>query len=175
MIALECIDPIKEHLELSKNNYGIMINTIFMEKYEFKYYKQWLQELFRHDSTVNYLETISNLLYRDNVNKDRLIQFIMEFKNFVSSYKFKLSLHRIKYKLNQEDMGDFPLIKSYFLLLLENNKLENDLYYLETIKGIFPLLSSKERMNVLQNIREQKNCTPLEIEEIQKIINNLNS
>ena len=30
-------------------------------------------------------------------------------------------------------------------------------------------------MNVLQNIREQKNCTPLEIEEIQKIINNLNS
>ena len=99
----------------------------------------------------------------------------MEFKNFVSSYKFKLSLHRIKYKLNQEDMGDFPLIKSYFLLLLENNKLENDLYYLETIKGIFPLLSSKERMNVLQNIREQKNCTPLEIEEIQKIINNLNS
>ena len=61
------------------------------------------------------------------------------------------------------------------MLLLENNKLENDLYYLETIKGIFPLLSSKERMNVLQNIREQKNCTPLEIEEIQKIINNLNS
>ena len=84
-------------------------------------------------------------------------------------------MYRIKYKLNQEDMGDFPLIKSYFLLLLENNKLENDLYYLETIKGIFPLLSSKERMNVLQNIREQKNCTPLEIEEIQKIINNLNS
>lgn len=175
MIALECIDPIKEHLELSRNNYGIMINTIFMEKYEFKYYKQWLQELFKHDSTVNYLETISNLLYRDNVNKDRLILFIEDLKNYVSNYKFKLSLRGINYILNQENTKYFFIIGKYFVLLLENDKLENDLYYLETIKSILPLLSSKERMNVLQNIREQKNCTPLEIEEIQKIIKNLNS
>lgn len=77
-------------------------------------------------------------------------------------------MHGINYILNQEDTKYFPLIKNYFLLLLENDKLENDLYYLETIKSILPLLSSKERMNVLQNIRKQKNCTPLEIEEIQR-------
>lgn len=175
MIALECIDPIKEHLELSRNNYGIMINTIFMEKYEFKYYKQWLQELFKHDSTVNYLETISNLLYRDNVNKDRLILFIEDLKNYVSNYKFKLSLRGINYILNQENTKYFFIIGKYFVLLLENDKLENDFFYFETIKAILPLLSLEERISVLQNIQKQKNCPPPEIEELQKIISELNS
>lgn len=168
MITLECIDPTVDSFILSKNNYSEMINIIFTLEHEFKYYKRWLQELFKHDSTVNYLETISNLFYRDNLNKDRLILFIENLKDFISNYKFKLSLHGINYILNQEDTKYFPLIKNYFLLLLENDKLENDLYYLETIKSILPLLSSKERMNVLQNIRKQKNCTPLEIEEIQR-------
>ena len=131
--------------------------------------------MFKHDSTANYLETISNLFYRDNLNKDRLALFIKEFNDFISKYKYKLSLRMISYILKQEDSKKFDLIKNYFFVLLENDKLENDLFYLETIKNILPLLSLEERINVLQNIQKQKNCPPPEIEELQRIVNDLNS
>lgn len=174
MVALECIDPTVDSFELSKNNYGQMINIIFTLEHEFKYDKEWLQELFKHDSTVNYLEIIFNLFYRKNFDKGRLASFIKELNKFISNYKFKLSLHRLKYILNQENIEHFNLIKNYFLMLLENDKLENDIFYFETIKEMIPLLSLEERMSVLQNIKKQKNCPPPRIEELQRIINDLN-
>lgn len=175
MVALECIDPAVYSFALSKNNYSEMINIIFTLEHGFKYYKQWLQELFKQDSPVNYLEIISNLFYRDELDEDRLNSFIKEFNDVISGYKFKLSLRRIKYILNQKDTKYFPLIKKYFMMLLENDKLENDFFYFETIKDILPLLSSEERKSVLQNIQKQKNCPPPEIEELQRIVNDLNS
>lgn len=175
LVALESVDPTIDSFSLSKNNFSQMINIIFTSEYEFRYSKQWLQELFKHDSTANYLETISNLFYRDNLNKDRLALFIKEFNDFISKYKYKLSLRMISYILKQEDSKKFDLIKNYFFVLLENDKLENDLFYLETIKNILPLLSLEERINVLQNIQKQKNCPPPEIEELQRIVNDLNS
>ena len=174
MIALECIDPTEGEFELSKNNYGVMLNTIFTSEYEFKYSKQWLQALFRNKSNVNYLETISNLFHRYNIHESRLSSFIEELKNFVVNYEFKLSPHRLKHVINKEDTKYFSLVKKYFLILLEKDKLENDFFYLETIRDILPLLSVEERMLVLQNIRKQKNCSPTDIEEIQNIISDLN-
>lgn len=172
MTALECIDPTTGSISLPNNNYSEMINIIFTLEHEFKYYKQWLQELFKHDSTANYLETISNLFYRDNLNKDRLALFIKEFNDFISKYKYKLSLRMISYILKQEDSKKFALIKNYFFVLLENDKLENDIFYLDGIKSILPLLSSEEQRHVLHHIRKQSNCPPPEIEELQRIIVN---
>ncbi|RSJ21682.1 hypothetical protein D8828_06880 [Streptococcus intermedius] len=149
-----------------------MINIIFTSEYEFRYSKQWLRELFKYDSSANYLETISNLFYRDNLDKDRLASFINELNEFISSYIFKLSLYRIKNILNQENTKHFDLIKKYFFVLLENDKLENDIFYLDGIKSILPLLSLDERMNVLNHIQKQSNCPPPEIEELQRIIVN---
>lgn len=91
---------------------------------------------------------------------------------FISSYNFKLSLYRIKNILNQENTKHFDLIKKYFFVLLENDKLENDIFYLDGIKSILPLLSLDERMNVLHHIQKQSNCPPPEIEELQRIIVN---
>ena len=172
LVALESVDPTIDSFSLSKNNFSQMINIIFTSEYEFRYSKQWLRELFKYDSSANYLETISNLFYRDNLDKDRLASFINAFNEFISSYNFKLSLYRIKNILNQENTKHFDLIKKYFFVLLENDKLENDIFYLDGIKSILPLLSLDERMNVLHHIQKQSNCPPPEIEELQRIIVN---
>ena len=75
-------------------------------------------------------------------------------------------------KLNENKY--FDLIRNFFLVLLKHDKLENDIFYFETVKDILPLLSSKERMDVLREIQKQKNCPPPEIEKLQRIIDNLN-
>ena len=174
MIALECINPTEETFELSQNNFAIMINIIFTEEHEFQFSEHWLLELFNHNSTVNYLETISNLLYKENVNHNRLSEFIEELKNLVSRYKYKLSSLRINYLLKQGSPKYFSIIKQYFLMLLENDKLEKDYYYLDNIKHIIKSLSKEERKEVLHIVQRQKNCPPPEIEEIQNLINDLN-
>lgn len=174
LVALDSVDPTIDSFSLSKNNYSQMINIIFTEDYEFRYSKQWLQELFQQPSRVNYLETISNLFHREDLIKDKLDLFINEFDKYVVKYSFKLSLHRIKYNLNRENNKYFDLIRNFFLVLLKHDKLENDIFYFETVKDILPLLSSKERMDVLQEIQKQKNCPPPEIEKVQRIIENLN-
>ena len=173
LVALEFIDPTKETVELSQNNYAIMINIIFRDEYEFKYSKQWLQELFRQDTKVNYLETISDLFYRENVNHRRLFSFIEELKNLISNYKFKLRSYRVNYLLNEESVKDNSLLRDFLLLLLENDMLEKDYYYLDNIKHIIKSLSVEERNDVLQIVQRQKNCTPPELEEIQNLINDL--
>ncbi|HEL1912555.1 TPA: SIR2 family protein [Streptococcus suis] len=173
MIALECINPIDEAFDLSQNNYAIMINIVFRDEYEFKYSKQWLQELFKRDSKVNYLETISDLFYRENVSHRRLFSFIEELKNLISNYKFKLRSYSVNNLLNKESVKDNSLLRDFLLLLLEHDLLENDYYYLDTIKHIIKLLSIEERNNILQIVQRQKNCTPPEIEEIQNLINDL--
>ena len=174
LIALESVDPTEDSFSLSKNNYSQMINIIFTEDYEFRYSKEWLQELFQHSSRVNYLETISNLFHREDLKKDKLYLFIKELDKIIGNYSFKLSLHRIKYNLNRENNEYFDLIRDFFLVLLKHDKLENDIFYFETVKDILPQLSSKERLDVLRQIQGQSNCTPLEIEKVQKIIENLN-
>ncbi|NQG18791.1 hypothetical protein HO710_02160 [Streptococcus suis] len=173
LVALEFIDPTKETVELSQNNYAIMINIIFRDEYEFKYSQQWLQELFTQDSKVNYLETISDLFYRENVNHRRLFSFIEELKYLISNYKFKLRSYRVDYLLNKESVKDSSLLRDFLLLLLEHDLLEKDYYYLDNIKHIIKLLSIEERNDVLQIVQRQKNCTPPEIEEIQNLINDL--
>lgn len=174
LIALESVDPTEDSFSLSKNNYSQMINIIFTEDYEFRYSKQWLRELFQQPSRVNYLETISNLFYREDLKKDKLHLFIKEFDKIIGNYSFKLSLHRIKYNLNRENNEYFDLIRDFFLVLLKHDKLENDIFYFETVKDILRQLSSKERLDVLREIQKQSNCTPPEIEKVQRIIENLN-
>ena len=98
--------------------------------------------------------------------------FIKEFNDFIFKYKYKLSLRMISYILKQEDSKKIALIKNYFFVLLENDKLENDIFYLDGIKSILPLLSSKEQKHVLHHIQKQSNCPPPEIEELQRIIVN---
>ena len=174
LVALDSVDPTIDSFSLSKNNYSQMINIIFTEDYEFRYSKEWLRELFQQSSRVNYLETISNLFYREDLKKDKLDLFINEFDKYVVNYSFKLSLHRIKYNLNRENSEHFDLIRDFFLVLLKHDKLENDIFYFETVKSILPQLSSKERLDVLREIQRQSNCTPPEIEKVQRIIENLN-
>ena len=174
IVALESVDPNSDLFSSSKNNYSQMINIIFTSDYEFRHSKQWLRVLFQQSSTVNYLETISSLFYRENLKKEKLEIFINELDSYVANYSFKLSLHRIKYNLNRENNKHFDLIKNFFLVLLKHDKLENDIFYFETVKDILPLLSSKERMDVLREIQKQKNCPPPEIEKLQRIIDNLN-
>ena len=174
IVALDSVDPTIDSFSLSKNNYGQMINIIFTEDYEFRYSKQWLRELFQHSSRVNYLETISNLFYREDLKKDKLYLFIKELDKIIGNYSFKLTLHRIKYNLNRENNEYFDLIRDFFLVLLKHDKLENDIFYFETVKDILPQLSSKERLDVLRDIQRQSNCTPPEIEKVQRIIENLN-
>lgn len=174
LVALDSVDPTIDSFSLLKNNYSQMINIIFTEDYEFRYSKEWLRELFQQSSRVNYLETISNLFYREDLKKDKLDFFINEFDKYVVNYSFKLSLHRIKYNLNRENNEHFDLIKKFFLVLLKHDKLENDIFYFETVKDILPRLSSKERLDVLREIQRQSNCAPPEIEKVQRIIENLN-
>ena len=174
LIALESVDPTEDSFSLSKNNYSQMINIIFTEDYEFRYSKQWLRKLFQQPSRVNYLETISNLFYREDLKKDKLHLFIKELDKIIGNYSFKLSLHRIKYNLNRENNEYFDLIRDFFLVLLKHDKLENDIFYFETVKDILRQLSSKERLDVLREIQKQSNCTPPEIEKVQRIIENLN-
>ena len=174
LVALDSVDPTIDSFSLSKNNYGQMINIIFIEDYEFRYSKEWLRELFQHSSRVNYLETISNLFHREDLKKDQLYLFIKELDKIIGNYSFKLSLHRIKYNLNRENNKYFDLIRDFFLVLLKHDKLENDIFYFETVKDILPQLSSKERLDVLREIQKQSNCTPPEIEKVQRIIENLN-
>ena len=174
LVALDSVDPTIDSFSLSKNNYGQMINIIFTEDYEFRYSKEWLRELFQHSSRVNYLETISNLFHREDLKKDQLYLFIKELDKIIGNYSFKLSLHRIKYNLNRENNKYFDLIRDFFLVLLKHDKLENDIFYFETVKDILPQLSSKERLDVLREIQKQSNCTPPEIEKVQRIIENLN-
>ncbi len=174
LVALDSVDPTIDSFSLSKNNYSQMINIIFTEDYEFRYSKEWLRELFQQSSKVNYLETISNLFYREDLKKDKLDLFINEFDKYVVNYSFKLSLHRIIFYLNRENNEHFDLIRDFFLVLLKHDKLENDIFYFETVKDILPQLSSKERLDVLREIQRQSNCTPPEIEKVQRIIENLN-
>ena len=174
LVALDSVDPTIDSFSLSKNNYGQMINIIFTEDYEFRYSKEWLRELFQHSSRVNYLETISNLFHREDLKKDQLYLFIKELDKIIGNYSFKLSLHRIKYNLNRENNKYFDLIRDFFLVLLKHDKLENDIFYFETVKDILPQLSSKERLDVLREIQRQSNCAPPEIEKVQRIIENLN-
>ena len=174
LVALDSVDPTIDSFSLSKNNYGQMINIIFTEDYEFRYSKQWLRELFKHSSRVNYLETISNLFHREDLKKDKLYLFFKELDKIIGNYSFKLTLHRIKYNLNRENNEYFDLIRDFFLVLLKHDKLENDIFYFETVKDILPQLSSKERLDVLREIQRQSNCTPPEIEKVQRIIENLN-
>ena len=175
LVALDSVDPTIDSFSLLKNNYSQMINIIFTEDYEFRYSKEWLRELFQQSSRVNYLETISNLFYREDLKKDKLDLFINEFDKYVVNYSFKLSLHRIIFYLNRENNEHFDLIRDFFLVLLKHDKLENDIFYFETVKDILPQLSSKERLDVLREIQRQSNCTPPEIEKVQRIIENLNA
>lgn len=172
LIALDSVDPTIDSFSLSKNNYSQMINIIFTEDYEFRYSKQWLRELFKSDSSANYLVTIFYLLYNENLKENRFALFIEELSDYVTTYNQKLSLRGMNYKLNHEELNNFDLLKKMFLILMETDKIENDIFYLDGIKSILPLLSLDERRNVLQHIQKQNNCPPPEIEELQRIIVN---
>lgn len=172
LIALDSVDPTIDSFSLSKNNYSQMINIIFTEDYEFRYSKQWLRELFKSDSSANYLVTIFYLLYNENLKENRFALFIEELSDYVITYNQKLSLRGMNYKLNHEELNNFDLLKKMFLKLMETDKIENDIFYLDGIKSILPLLSLDERRNVLQHIQKQNNCPPPEIEELQRIIVN---
>ena len=172
LIALDSVDPTIDSFSLSKNNYSQMINIIFTEDYEFRYSKQWLRELFKSDSSANYLVTIFYLLYNENLKENRFALFIEELSDYVTTYNQKLSLRGMNYKLNHEELNNFDLLKKMFLKLMETDKIENDIFYLDGIKSILPLLSLDERRNVLQHIQKQNNCPPPEIEELQRIIVN---
>ena len=172
LIALDSVDPTIDSFSLSKNNYSQMINIIFTEDYEFRYSKEWLRELFKSDSSANYLVTIFYLLYNENLKENRFALFIEELSDYVTTYNQKLSLRGMNYKLNHEELNNFDLLKKMFLKLMETDKIENDIFYLDGIKSILPLLSLDERRNVLQHIQKQNNCPPPEIEELQRIIVN---
>ena len=172
LVALDSVDPTIDSFSLSKNNYSQMINIIFTEDYEFRYSKEWLRELFKSDSSANYLVTIFYLLYNENLKENRFALFIEELSDYVTTYNQKLSLRGMNYKLNHEELNNFDLLKKMFLKLMETDKIENDIFYLDGIKSILPLLSLDERRNVLQHIQKQNNCPPPEIEELQRIIVN---
>ncbi|HEV6998508.1 TPA: hypothetical protein VZ138_000016 [Streptococcus pneumoniae] len=172
LVALERVDPTIESFSLSKNNYSQMINIIFTGDYEFRYSKEWLGALFKFDSSANYLVTIFYLLYNENLKKNRFALFIEELSDYLTTYKQKLSLRGMNYKLNHEELNNFDLLKKMFLKLMETDKIENDIFYLDGIKSILPLLSLDDRRNVLQHIQKQNNCPPPEIEELQRIIVN---
>lgn len=174
LVALERVDPSIDSFSLSKNNYSQMINIIFTNDYEFRYSKKWLRELFKFDSSANYLVTIFYLLYNENLKKNRFALFIEELSDYVTTYNQKISLRGMNYKLNHEELNNFDLLKKMFLKLMETDKIENDIFYLDGIKNILPLLSLDERRSVLQHIQKQKNCPPPEIEKLQRIIDNLN-
>ena len=172
LVALERVDPTIDSFSISKNNYSQMINIIFTEDYEFRYSKEWLRALFKFDSSANYLVTIFYLLYNENLKENRFALFIEELSDYVTTYNQKLSLRGMNYKLNHEELNNFDLLKKMFLKLVETDKIENDIFYLDGIKSILPLLSLDERRNVLQHIQKQNNCPPPEIEELQRIIVN---
>ena len=172
LVALERVDPTIDSFSISKNNYSQMINIIFTEDYEFRYSKEWLRALFKTDSSANYLVTIFYLLYNENLKENRFALFIEELSDYVTTYNQKLSLRGMNYKLNHEELNNFDLLKKMFLKLVETDKIENDIFYLDGIKSILPLLSLDERRNVLQHIQKQNNCPPPEIEELQRIIVN---
>ena len=172
LVALERVDPTIDSFSISKNNYSQMINIIFTEDYEFRYSKEWLRALFKSDSSANYLVTIFYLLYNENLKENRFALFIEELSDYVTTYNQKLSLRGMNYKLNHEGLNNFDLLKKIFLKLMETDKIENDIFYLDGIKSILPLLSLDERRNVLQHIQKQNNCPPPEIEELQRIIVN---
>ena len=172
LVALDSVDPTIDSFSLSKNNYSQMINIIFTEDYEFRYSKEWLRALFKSDSSANYLVTIFYLLYNENLKENRFALFIEELSDYVTTYNQKLSLRGMNYKLNHEELNNFDLLKKMFLKLMETDKIENDIFYLDGIKSILPLLSLDERRNVLQHIQKQNNCPPPEIEELQRIIVN---
>ena len=171
LVALERVDPSIDSFSLSKNNYS---QIIFTNDYEFRYSKKWLRELFKFDSSANYLVTIFYLLYNENLKKNRFALFIEELSDYVTTYNQKISLRGMNYKLNHEELNNFDLLKKMFLKLMETDKIENDIFYLDGIKNILPLLSLDERLSVLQHIQKQKNCPPPEIEKLQRIIDNLN-
>ncbi|MEW4497086.1 hypothetical protein [Streptococcus oralis] len=172
LVALDSVDPTIDSFSLLKNNYSQMINIIFTEDYEFRYSKEWLRALFKSDSSANYLVTIFYLLYNENLKENRFALFIEELSDYVTTYNQKLSLRGMNYKLNHEELNNFDLLKKMFLKLMETDKIENDIFYLDGIKSILPLLSLDERRNVLQHIQKQNNCPPPEIEELQRIIVN---
>lgn len=172
LVALDSVDPTIDSFSLLKNNYSQMINIIFTEDYEFRYSKEWLRALFKSDSSANYLVTIFYLLYNENLKENRFALFIEELSDYVTTYNQKLSLRGVNYKLNHEELNNFDLLKKMFLKLMETDKIENDIFYLDGIKSILPLLSLDERRNVLQHIQKQNNCPPPEIEELQRIIVN---
>ena len=172
LVALDSVDPTIDSFSLLKNNYSQMINIIFTEDYEFRYSKEWLRALFKSDSSANYLVTIFYLLYNENLKENRFALFIEELSDYVTTYNQKLSLRGMNYKLNHEELNNFDLLKKMFLKLVETDKIENDIFYLDGIKSILPLLSLDERRNVLQHIQKQNNCPPPEIEELQRIIVN---
>lgn len=172
LVALERVDPTIDSFSISKNNYSQMINIIFTEDYEFRYSKEWLRALFKSDPSANYLVTIFYLLYNENLKENRFALFIEELSDYVTTYNQKLSLRGMNYKLNHEELNNFDLLKKMFLKLMETDKIENDIFYLDGIKSILPLLSLDERRNVLQHIQKQNNCPPPEIEELQRIIVN---
>ena len=172
LVALERVDPTIDSFSISKNNYSQMINIIFTEDYEFRYSKEWLRALFKSDSSANYLVTIFYLLYNENLKENRFALFIEELSDYVTTYNQKLSLRGMNYKLNHEELNNFDLLKKMFLKLMKTDKIENDIFYLDGIKSILPLLSLDERRNVLQHIQKQNNCPPPEIEELQRIIVN---
>lgn len=172
LVALDSVDPTIDSFSLLKNNYSQMINIIFTEDYEFRYSKEWLRALFKSDSSANYLVTIFYLLYNENLKENRFALFIEEISDYVTTYNQKLSLRGMNYKLNHEELNNFDLLKKMFLKLMETDKIENDIFYLDGIKSILPLLSLDERRNVLQHIQKQNNCPPPEIEELQRIIVN---
>lgn len=134
--------------------------------------KEWLGALFKFDSSANYLVTIFYLLYNENLKKNRFALFIEELSDYLTTYNQKLSLRGMNYKLNHEELNNFDLLKKMFLKLMETDKIENDIFYLDGIKSILPLLSLDDRRNVLQHIQKQNNCPPPEIEELQRIIVN---
>ena len=172
LVALDSVDPTIDSFSLLKNNYSQMINIIFTEDYEFRYSKEWLRALFKSDSSANYLVTIFYLLYNENLKENRFALFIEELSDYVTTYNQKLSLRGMNYKLNHEELNNFDLLKKMFLKLVETDKIENDIFYLDGIKSVLPLLSLDERRNVLQHIQKQNNCPPPEIEELQRIIVN---
>lgn len=116
--------------------------------------------------------TIFYLLYNENLKKNRFALFIEELSDYLTTYNQKLSLRGMNYKLNHEELNNFDLLKKMFLKLMETDKIENDIFYLDGIKSILPLLSLDDRRNVLQHIQKQNNCPPPEIEELQRIIVN---
>lgn len=176
MLALEGVNPsmLAVDFPFDKNNYSQMIRIIFTSKYNFRYEKEWLENLFRNHNPHDYLNTLVHLFSNKELKLEKFRWFLELARDAIANSDNMVDSYALSYQISKAQGETLELFLDYFWILLKNNKIKNDYYYEKLLSEILKYLNKASGLELIDVLQTQQNIPPIEIEKLNNLVYELN-